>query len=350
MKTYWLHRITGGNNGWEFAHALLEKENLLSIGWSDFATKDFVSQTKIKGIRHIDDSIKNDWGEEYLSRSRWNLYRFICSMKEGDYIIVPLWKSFSVYEIVDDVVFSNESLPANLSNDLDSYNVERKGKYLYISNLQENNNIDLGFYRKVLPIAINVPRENFGTQSLISRMKIRQTNADISDLREEIENSISAFKNNHPINLKEEIIKSSVDNILQQIRKNLDADKFEALVEWYLKSLGAIDVSTPAKNSSSTEEGDADKVAVFEKLKLILMVQVKKHIDVTSSWAVQQITLFKANNKFDDEYSTLMWVISSCDDYSSDAKLLAKENNVRLITGPEFAQLIIENGVENLPL
>ena len=45
-----------------------------------------------------------------------------------------------------------------------------------------------------------------------------------------------------------------------------------------------------------------------------------------------------------------MWVISSCDEYSPEAKRLAKENNVRLITGPEFSQLIIENGVEDLPL
>lgn len=350
MKTYWLHRITGGNNGWTFAHALLEKENLLSIGWSDFSTDDFIKQTRSSGIKHIDNCIINDWGREYLSRSRWNLFRFICKMKQGDIVVVPLWKSFNVYEIIDDTIISNESLEVYLKNGLGQYNLEYKNRYLYLTDIKENNEVDLGFYRKVLPIALNVSRESFGTQGLISRMKIRQTNADISDLSEEIENSILAFKNNHPVNLKEEIIKSSISNVLAQIQRHLDADKFEKLVEWYLRSLGASMVSTPAKNSSSTEEGDADKVAVFEKMKLIIMVQVKKHIDITSRWAVQQITLFNANNKFDDEYSTLMWVISSCDDYSPEAKLLAKENNVRLITGPEFAQLIIENGVENMPL
>lgn len=346
MKTYWLHRITGGDNGWTFAYDLLKKENILSIGWSDFSDDSFIQQAKSDGIRYISNRIIEDWGHE--SRSRWNLFRFVCQMKQGDIVIVPLWKCFDVYEIVDDTVLSNESLQTNLQNGLNNYGIEFKDGYLYST--EENKCVDLGFYRKVRAIALNISRENFGTQGLISRMKIRQTNADISDLSDEIEKSILAFQNNHPINLKEEIIKSSVSNVLTQIQKHLDADKFEKLVEWYLHSLGASVVSTPAKNSSSTEEGDADKVAVFEKLKLIIMVQVKKHVDITGDWAVQQITLFKANNKFDDEYSTLMWVISSCDDYSDEAKRLAKVNNVRLITGPEFAQLIMENGVENMPL
>ena len=45
-----------------------------------------------------------------------------------------------------------------------------------------------------------------------------------------------------------------------------------------------------------------------------------------------------------------MWVVSSGNDFSSNAKLMATENNVRLINGEEFAQLLLENGLENMPL
>jgi HJR/Mrr/RecB family endonuclease len=89
------------------------------------------------------------------------------------------------------------------------------------------------------------------------------------------------------------------------------------------------------------------------------MVQVKKHIGNTGDWAVQQIIMFNQNNQYkqynnDDEscvmYNTILWIISSGDDFSTAAKEMARENNVRLINGKEFAKLLLENGIEHLPL
>jgi hypothetical protein len=40
----------------------------------------------------------------------------------------------------------------------------------------------------------------------------------------------------------------------------------------------------------------------------------------------------------------------SGDDFSITAKEMARENNVRLINGKEFAKLLLENGIEHLPL
>ena len=63
--------------------------------------------------------------------------------------------------------------------------------------------------------------------------------------------------------------------------------------------------------------------------------------------------MMKEKYQIDDpnaEYTTLMWVVSSGNDFSSNAKLMATENNVRLINGEEFAQLLLENGMENMPL
>ena len=340
-KSYWLHRITGGRNGYNFAHDLLENENLISIGWSDFSDDIFAENVIKNGICVIDQKYNERKWE--LSRNRWNLFRFLHKMQKGDLVLVPSWKSFSVYEIADDIVFSNSSLTI----DSKKHNVLLKDKCFYSENGEP---IDVGFYRKVKPIALNIPRDQFVQQKLVSRLKIRQTNANINDLESEIKTALQAYNENRPINLREEIIQSSVTNILKQIREKIDANKFEKLVKWYLTSIGAKFVEIPAKNSLPKEKGDADIVAYFEALKLIIMVQVKKHVGVTSPWAIQQIKLYQENAQFDDDYTTLMWVVSSCDDYSDEAKTLAQENSVRLINGPEFARLIVENGVSNLSI
>ena len=67
-----------------------------------------------------------------------------------------------------------------------------------------------------------------------------------------------------------------------------------ALAKWYMEKLGAT-VEVPAKNSTSTEEGDADVIAYFEPVKLVILIQVKKHQGNTDSWAVEQISNYKKN-------------------------------------------------------
>ena len=45
---YWLHRITGGENAWPLSVGLFKKgygseQGYISIGWSDFATEEYLS-------------------------------------------------------------------------------------------------------------------------------------------------------------------------------------------------------------------------------------------------------------------------------------------------------------------
>ena len=47
--TYYLHRIS---HGAELAHPLLER-GILSVGWSDFATREFVSSHREKGWEDV---------------------------------------------------------------------------------------------------------------------------------------------------------------------------------------------------------------------------------------------------------------------------------------------------------
>lgn len=348
-RNYWLHRITGGENAlpvaWQLLYKKDAKEHYLSIGWSDLSYDGLVKDAQEDNW----DAVK-EWfeGEKYsLSYSAWCLIRFIKDMQPGDYVVVPSWGTFSVYEIADNKIYTNESCSDIHFEDWSGYEPQMREGYW---RTQNGDIIDLGFYRRVKPIEVDIPRSEYAEADLISRMKIRQTNADINDLWEQVEEAIVARREKKPINLKSKILDNIVENTFEQIKKTLDADKFEKLVQWYLESLGATWTTTPAKNGSKTEEGDADRVAYFEKLKLVVMVQAKRHEDTTSSWAVEQITAYKENNKPSDDYSTIMWVISTCDQFSEEAIKKAKDNGVRLINGREFTQMILENGLNGMEL
>lgn len=335
-RKYYIHRISGGENAWQLGHSLLNDCNLLSIGWSYFSTKEKLVKLMSKGVDAL--YIEEKWS---LTRNRWNLWRFVKQMKKGDYVVVPGWKQFSIYEVVSDEVLCNSQI--------DKEYLAQKGYSIpdnhYILN-QDNKSVDLGFYREVKPVKVNLPREGYALQALASRMKIRQTNTLLpSEIAKEVEEALMAKT---PFNLKEAILEAATEPVLAQIRRIADCNKFEDLVEWYLERIGA-NVTTPAKNASTTEEGDADKVAIFNNLKLEVLVQVKKHVDVTGNWAVEQITRYNENNETTDDITTvMMWVISSAEDFTETAKQNAAKNSVRLINGTDFARMIIETGVSDL--
>ena len=342
-KKYWLHRITGGDNAFPFAHPLLFGHGYLSIGWTDFSEDSFVRNTKEKGIEFINEQMQAKWGE--LRRNRYSLLRFIKEMKKGDYVVVPTWEKFSVFEIADDIVPSNESIDMNICKDWNG-NIAIRKEDGYIYNADQI--IDLGFYRKVTPVELDIPREGFADAYLYSRMKILQTNADITDLADSVDDAIKRHRGNNPVNLKNEFIEKAANDLLNKIRDVVNEKKFEELVRWYLEAVGA-KVDNTSTEKTSTEEGDADCVGFFENIKTAIMVQVKKHDGKTGNWAVQQIARFEKNHNYDD-YFTQKWVISSADDFSEEAKEEAMSENVRLINGLDFCTMILDAGLESLPL
>lgn len=180
---------------------------------------------------------------------------------------------------------------------------------------------------------------------------MRQTTANISDIGEFVENAINRFHKEEKLDFNIFATENLVNALSAEISKiNTDA-KFEELVESYFKSLGA-DSYIPAKNENGKENGaDADVVAVFEPLKTIYYVQVKKHDkdSETDDWAVSQIKEYVSlkNANIDDGYSKVAWVVSSANKFSENAKKLAVENNVMLLTRKDFAKLLLGAGIKN---
>ena len=268
-------------------------------------------------------------------------------MEEGDLVVVPFPYSFFICRITDNEVLTNESISPDLLVDCDGNKVTlREDGYLYNS---AGNYVDLGFYRKVEILEKDIPRDGYADQALYSRMKIRQTNANINDLKESISSAVETFRRGKPVNLRESVMESAAPLALEKIRGLQNDSKFESLVEWYLKSLGANRVETPWRGESPSEAGDADKVAYFDNFGFYIMVQIKKHLGITDDWAVTQIKAYSTNHNF-GECSTALWVVSSGDGFSEEARRLAEEAGVRLVNGLQFSRMILDAGLEGMTL
>lgn len=339
-KRYFLHRISYEDQA---SYSLMRK-GYITLGWSAFVESGILDAAREEGYPRF-DVITEQYGEKQ-SRARWNMWYF-ARMNVGDYIVVPLyWGLFSVFEAVDIAKPITELEPelSSFTGEWNKHTISWNEHRLYDEN--ENRTIGLGFYIKVKPVVENVHR-NIVSGELIARMKIRSTNADISDISEHVEKGIEAGKTNKPVTLYEEVIDTLVEKLNKSICEILDDNKFERLVKWYLEKCGASSVWIPPKNESGKRDGaDADVIAEFDNLRYIVYVQAKHHKGETSAWAVEQIDSYKdQKSEGDSSYTYATWVVSSAESFSKQAESNAKDNGVRLINGPEFSRMLIDCGL-----
>lgn len=335
---YWIHRISHQAN---LSYPLLDK-GFLSIGFSDFIDSNLIDRVLEDDWGYFTKQFNIVWGKE--PRTRYNLYRFLRFAK-GDIVIVPGKGTFSVYEVIDD-----RPLPIGetYSQDLSTWGgnkVITDGKFL---KSEGGERYDLGFARKVKVLYQNVSRAKFADAKLTSRMKIRQTNALINDLGKSVEKSISNYQLNKPIHLHSILIEKTSSLVLEAIKAELNPDKFEKLLKTYFKAIGANEVSIPAKNAKG-KEGDADIVAVFESLKLIIYTQAKFQKGQIKEWGANQILDYKSSKEsIDDGYNKIAWLITTASSFNPEAEKLAKENEIQLIDGLEFSKMLLNVGINLL--
>ncbi len=345
--TYYLHRIS---HHAELAHPLLER-GILSIGWSYFATPEFVSRHRAKEWKEVPGDIEQEWGK---IRSRFGLQRFL-QMNKGDRIVVPSWGTFHVYDVDSDERLIADDLDLHDLKTWHSHAVRREKGHLYIEDkdgqLREGK-IDLGFFRKVKLVAKDIPRSGYADKKLIARLKVRQTNVKIDDIRKSVDEAIDRWEEKTPINIADSITNSCAGEVLRLINKELSPARLEKLIKWYFERIGASSVDIPAKNERG-KEGDADIVATFEPIGTIVYVQAKYHKGTTGNWAVEQIDSYVKNKEelgAEDGYTRIPWVISTGDDFSQDCRKEAERHHVCLIDGKELATRILEAGISDLEL
>ena len=338
---YWLHRIS---HEWDVSYKLLSA-GYLSTGWSVLADSDMEAVVSTATDSQAFETLVREYGYQ-ANRSRWNLWYF-CKFNRGDYVVVPLFnREFSIYKII------GKPMSIMRLNGFEDF-ISEDGSRIVRDNVRllhrytTDKTVDLGFVVQVKPIKERISRYEYADNKLTARMKIRQTDADISDLAESIQNVIGA---DTPINLYATVIEKLAEKLLEAIKAQLTPDKFELLVKWYFEKLGASHTFRPGKNSSDKWDGaDADIIAEFDSLKIMFYVQAKLHDNITSQWAVEQIAMYKDQHEFTaGEYTVIPWVISTASKFSADAITMAQENSVRLIAGTEFARLLIDAGITDI--
>jgi hypothetical protein len=279
-----------------------------------------------------------------ISRTRFNLWNFL-KMCKGDVIIVPCEGAFFVCEIEGKKPLKIEQTFSENLKTWTGLPVHKEAEKLF----SESGKVyDLGFAWKIKVLHKRISRDKFADAKLTSRMQIRQTNANISDLKASIEKSIENFKANKPIHLYPIVIEKSADFVLKAIQSELNPSKFEKLVKTYFLKIGANSVTIPAKNKRD-KEGDADIVAVFENIKLIIYAQVKFQKGQISEWGAKEINEFKTNKEtLDDGYNKIAWVITTASTFNLRAESIAKENEIQLIKGLEFSKMLLNVGIDLL--
>ena len=337
-KNYWLHRISHKK---ELSYPLLER-GFLTIGFSYFTSKEFINKV-----------FEGDWGyfEEQFLKVSWGkirkhyLWRFLNQFKKGDIVIVPSWSNFFVCEIIDErPLLINETYSDDLKTWVNK-TVLTNGTHL---TSEKEEPYDLGFARKIKILHRGISRAKFADANLTRRMKFRGTNAQMNHLKDSIEKSIANYKEDKPIHLHSTIVEKIANPVLETIKTELNPDKFEKLVKTYFETIGANEVSIPAKNERD-KEGDADVIAVFENIKLIIYIQVKFHEGKTPKWGVNQILDYKINKEsIDDGYNKIAWFITSADSFGDEARKKAVENEIQLINGLEFSEMLLNAGINYL--
>lgn len=337
----WLHRIS---HCYEVSKPLLD-QNYLTIGFADYV--EYFEMHK-GDLKILQDNFENDMETVYRPsfRQRYNLRKFLFEFEVGDQVLVPSWGNFSLYKIIEKAKPITQ-LPKDVilkTNTDTDFNCDGLLSYKLLDEV-----VDLGFFIRVEEIKLDIPRDQYCNTPLISRMKLRNATANITNLQKDIEESIARFVKNKPIDFHVEAVHAIKENLIKTILSKRTPYQFEELVQWYLKKIGADETQIPAKNERGKSDGaDADVIATFEMLKCIVYVQVKQHNGNTSDWAVQQIAKYK--DQFEDkadEYTYLTWVISSAQ-FTDDVYEKAKSAGVRLFNGEQFAEMLIDVGFKGI--
>lgn len=225
---YWLHRITGGNNGLFLSRRLLRDHCILSTGWSDFSAQSNLNKIRESGLTAIEELMQSIWemnSDSPFPKNRYSLNRFVNEMKSGDIVIVPLDQAISIYRLIDDTIITNENIRERFLKDA---KVRREGARLLTSKGEE---IDLGFYRKVEPLVLDIPRSSL-QKDLYRKTRTLQTNINISDVANAIEELLIQHPSSSPIEYVQ-----LVKNLKLHLDNTSDDRSFEERINYVFEKM-----------------------------------------------------------------------------------------------------------------
>ena len=153
QKNYWMHRISFER---DIKQALLDKKGMLMTGWGLASTQVFLDSVYQKDKQAFDAVYETVYGG--LPHNRFFLYMFLNEFKKGDYVLVPGFKDFSIYEIISDCPFPKEMVWENVGDAAKECNLERRSDGI-ICRKDTHAELELGFFWKVKPVEKDISRE-----------------------------------------------------------------------------------------------------------------------------------------------------------------------------------------------
>ena len=331
-------------------------KGVLVAGYSELATESFLEKvlsTQNEGERldFVKASIAETYGKDVFKHKSPILLRFLSGFKKGDLVLLPLWTEFGVYELVSDKPSIIGDLEGSLLMNKTSDEEEETDKIqIRDGKLHTEDGVSwLGFYWKVKPIVEWKLKADYWSPTLKKRSdRTRPTTAGINDVKVEVEETVSACKDpGKELIGRTSFLKKGRSDILEAIHSNLNPKNFEKIVEHYFKSIGATWVVMPPGNVRE-KEGDADVIASFDAIRTIIYVQVKHHQagSETNEWAVEQIRQYRDDKEQGAEGRTaIAWVVSTAERFSDKAIEDARKEDVQLIDGPTFADMLFRAGI-----
>lgn len=340
-RHYWQHKV---NYEGDIARPLL-RQGCLCYGWrflveakSDFSESNWGA---------LETQIKQKFG--YEPRNRYCLQRFLFKMKQGDWVIVPGNGCFSIYEILDEHANTVCNIPEELIKASGISDIVYRNEDGFLNRI-DNTPVDIGLYRRVKEVLPEKSKADYVGAKLTSRMKYQMANIGLDDLTNEVINAYNRALKDDKISLHKTFVKHSSD-ILKSIKEVLEPGKFEKLVEWYFYKLGASSVDIPSKNMAGKEQyEDIDVTALFDQLRLCVHVQVKFHNDISNYEAISQVLKAKETRHYEIAEAShhIYWALTSANDFDDATKKAAADNDVRLVTGKEFLDMLLDAGIKDI--
>jgi len=261
-------------------------------------------------------------------RKKKQIKRFF-ELKKDDIVAVPLSKVIAIGIVEGEKTFDDKSKLKFSANRIKvNFNLDNNGKIIY------------------------VPRKSF-TNAFQSRLKIRQTVADLESFRDEIEEKILEIKTGKLLTWDEKFIKKEEEyenTFKRQLLKRLRTGKklglaaggygLEKLVEELMKINGYKAKIMPKNQSKGIDDIDIRAVKINEitGLEEVLLIQVKHHNNNTSGHGINQLAAHKANT---DEMTTKILITTG--DVNEQVKEKAEKVKILIIDGESLVDMIYQN-------
>jgi restriction system protein len=289
----------------------------IAIGWSwiDFTQYDNANEIIAKIGKHI-------------GRSANQIKRFV-GVKQGDIVIVPLYKSVAIGIATDTKLYSSED--------------ERKDR---------SNQIAVEFFKRDnKPIII--PRDIF-SEKFQRRLRVQgMTVNSLDEFKDEIEKIISGLNSGEIVSWNDRVIEETeklANTFKANLLKNIQHGKINLQaggvgLENLVKELLEIDGYTARVLGKRDFKSFADADVVASKsdsiLETKLLIQVKHHRGIANNWGIQQLREIRNQDKgeYSEHHLVLVTSAFANDSFVNDAK----DENIIVVDGNKLVDWIFDS-------